>query len=596
MPSSKRESSLREYKSLFPYLFRYRRRYLGGLICLVTIDAAQIIIPQFIRKAVDIIVEGSFKLKSLLFIALGMITVTAVISLGRFFWRYFIHGSSQRIETEMRERLFDHLLTLSWDFYQKNKIGDLMARSINDLGAVRMSIGMGFVAFIDFIFMATSILIIIFIQDARSAFFAVLPLPVVTILILIFGSAVGNRFLRAQESYSRMSDTVQETFAGMRVVKSFVKEWWFIKKFAASNDDYREVNMEHAKLEGFFFPLVSFLSGLTSVILFLVGGRRVIEGSMSPGGLVALFRYLQMLIWPLMGAGFMVNMIQRGAVGLRRVNEVMRTVPSIRSPDAPAGKDAACTAFTPPQTVPAIEIHDFSFAYEKKGDVLSGISLSVPRGAWLGILGRTGSGKSTLIKSLTRMIDPPPGAVKIFGVDVREWDLGHLRSLFAVTPQDSYLFSDSIKNNMGYGLENPREAQLEKAADISALERDLENFNRGWDTLIGERGLTLSGGQKQRVAISRAVILDREFLILDDSLSAVDADTEKRILSRLLAERKGKTTIIISHRVSSLRHAGMVAVLEKGRIAEYGSPAELAAAGGYYARTAALQQLEAHDG
>jgi ATP-binding cassette subfamily B protein len=496
----------------------------------------------------------------------------------------------------MRERLFDHLLTLSWDFYQKNKIGDLMARSINDLGAVRMSIGMGFVAFIDFIFMATSILIIIFIQDARSAFFAVLPLPVVTILILIFGSAVGNRFLRAQESYSRMSDTVQETFAGMRVVKSFVKEWWFIKKFAASNDDYREVNMEHAKLEGFFFPLVSFLSGLTSVILFLVGGRRVIEGSMSPGGLVALFRYLQMLIWPLMGAGFMVNMIQRGAVGLRRVNEVMRTVPSIRSPDAPAGKDAACTAFTPPQTVPAIEIHDFSFAYEKKGDVLSGISLSVPRGAWLGILGRTGSGKSTLIKSLTRMIDPPPGAVKIFGVDVREWDLGHLRSLFAVTPQDSYLFSDSIKNNMGYGLENPREAQLEKAADISALERDLENFNRGWDTLIGERGLTLSGGQKQRVAISRAVILDREFLILDDSLSAVDADTEKRILSRLLAERKGKTTIIISHRVSSLRHAGMVAVLEKGRIAEYGSPAELAAAGGYYARTAALQQLEAHDG
>ncbi|MDR1288549.1 MAG: ABC transporter ATP-binding protein/permease [Treponema sp.] len=596
MLSSGKEGSLGEYRSLLPYFFRYRWRYAAGLFCLITIDAAQIVIPQLIGRAVDLITRGSFKTRSLLFIAFLMIAVTAVISLGRFFWRYFIHGSSQRIETEMRERLFAHLLTLSYDFYQKNKIGDLMARSISDLGAVRMSIGMGLVAFIDFIFMATSILVIIFIQDARSAFFAVLPLPVVTLLILIFGRAVTDRFLRAQESYSRMSDTVQETFAGMRVVKSFVKEWWFVKKFAATNDDYREANMELAKLEGFFFPLVSFLSGLTSVILFLAGGRRVIEGSLSPGALVALFRYLQMLIWPLMGAGFMVNMIQRGAVGLRRVNEVMRTVPSIRSPGAPVRENAARAARSSSETAPAIEIRDLSFAYEGKGNALSGISLAVPRGTWLGILGRTGSGKSTLIKSLVRMVDPPPDAVKIFGVDVRDWDLGHLRSLFAVTPQDSYLFSDSIKNNIGYGLENPGEEELLKAAGISALERDLSNFNGGWDTLVGERGLTLSGGQKQRVAISRAVILDREILILDDSLSAVDADTEKRVLSRLLAGRKGKTTIIISHRVSSLRHAGVVAVLEEGRLAELGSPPELAARGGYYARMAALQQLEGQDG
>ncbi|MDR1420058.1 MAG: ABC transporter ATP-binding protein/permease [Treponema sp.] len=596
MPSSRKESSLGEYRSLLPYFSRYRWRYLGGLACLVTIDAAQIVIPQLIGRAVDLITGGSFRPRSLLFIAFWMIAVTAVISLGRFFWRYFIHGSSQRIETEMRERLFDHLLTLSYDFYQKNKIGDLMARSISDLGAVRMSIGMGLVAFIDFVFMATSILVIIFIQDARSAFFAVLPLPVVTLLILVFGHTVANRFLQAQESYSRMSDTVQETFAGIRVVKSFVKERWFIKKFADTNDDYREANMELAKLEGFFFPLVSFLSGLASVILFLVGGRRVIEGAMSPGGLVALFRYLQMLIWPLMGAGFMVNMIQRGAVGLRRVNEVLRTVPSIHSPPASIRENAVAAAASSSGTAPAIEIRNLSFAYEGKGDALSGISLSVPRGTWLGILGRTGSGKSTLVKSLVRMIDPPEGTVKIFSVDVREWDLGHLRSLFAVTPQDSYLFSDSIKNNIGYGLENPREEPLGKAADISALERDLSNFSGGWDTLVGERGLTLSGGQKQRVAISRAVILDREILILDDSLSAIDADTEKRVLSRLLAERKGKTTIIISHRVSSLRHADTVVVLEEGRLVERGSPAELAASGGYYARMAALQQLEDRDG
>jgi ATP-binding cassette subfamily B protein len=595
----KKESSLKEYKALFPYLSRYRWRYLGGLVFLVAVDAAQIIIPQLIRRAMDIITEGAFAIRSLVFIALWMIAVMAVISLGRFFWRYFIYGSSQRIEAEMREKLFDHLLSLSYDFYQKNKIGDLMARTIHDLGAVRMAIGMGLVALVDFVIMASAILIIIFIQDARSAFFAVLPLPVITVLILLFGNAVGSRFQRAQESYSRMSDTVQETFAGIRVVKSFVKEWWFIRKFADNNDDYRAANMELAKIEGFFFPLVSFLSGLTTVILFLVGGRRVIEGSMTPGGLVALFRYLQMLIWPLMGAGFMVNMIQRGAVGLHRVSEVLRTEPSIRSPEIPAAAPAMSAA-------PAIEIRDLSFAYPQSGEILKNINLSIPRGAWVGILGRTGSGKSTLIKSMTRMIDPPAGTVRVFGIDVREWDLKQLRGLFAVTPQDSYLFSDSIKNNIGYGLEDPsetaftemalKEAALKEAADISALERDLEAFGSGWDTTIGERGLTLSGGQKQRTAISRAVILKREILILDDSLSAVDADTEKRILSRLLEERKGKTTIIISHRVSSLRHAGMVVVLEKGGIAESGSPGELAAAGGFYARTAALQQMEARDG
>ncbi|MDR2370991.1 MAG: ABC transporter ATP-binding protein/permease [Treponema sp.] len=606
MPSSrtpKKENSLREYKALLPYLSRYRWRYLGGLIFLVAVDAAQIIIPQLIRRAVDIITEGSFALRSLVFTALWMIAVMAVISLGRFFWSYFIYGSSQRIEAEMREKLFDHLLTLSYDFYQKNKIGDLMARSIHDLGAVRMSIGMGLVALVDFAVMASAILIIIFIQDARSAFFAVIPLPAITVLILLFGNTVGSRFLRAQESYSRMSDTVQETFAGIRVVKSFVKEWWFEKKFAHTNDDYREANMELAKLEGFFFPLVSFLSGLITVILFLVGGRRVIEGSMTPGGLVALFRYLQMLIWPLMGAGFMVNMIQRGAVGLHRVNEVLRTEPSIRSPEIPAAAPARLsgTAASAVSAAPAIEIRNLSFAYSQPGEVLKNISLSVPRGAWVGVLGRTGSGKSTLIKSMTRMIDPPAGTVRVFGIDVREWDLKQLRGLFAVTPQDSYLFSDSIKNNIAYGLEEAeeaalREAALREAADISALERDLELFSGGWDTTIGERGLTLSGGQKQRVALSRAVALKREILILDDSLSAVDADTEKRILSRLLKERAGKTTIIISHRVSSLRHAGMVVVLEKGGIAESGSPAELAAAGGFYARTAALQQLEARGG
>ncbi|MDR1030255.1 MAG: ABC transporter ATP-binding protein/permease [Treponema sp.] len=595
MPHRSFKVSLGEFKTLLPYLVQYRRHYILGFGCLIIVDAAQVIIPQFMRRAVDLIASGSFTWQQIGTLCAGMVGVMAIISLGRFLWRYFIHGSSRRIETEIREKLFEHLLSLSYDFYQKQKIGDLMARATNDLNAVRMSIGLGLVALVDGTIMAASILVIIFIQDARTAAFAVLPLPFITVSILIFGSALGKRFKKAQETYAAMSDTVQETFAGIRVVKSFVKEWWFIKKFADTNDDYREANMALVKLYGAFFPLVVFLSGLTTVIVLLVGGIRVVEGFMSPGDLLALFRYLQMLIWPLMGAGFTVNMIQRGAVSLKRVNEVLETKPSIASLAVPR---------KPSEQADAIVIRDLSFAYPEGSAVLSGITLTIKQGAWVGILGRTGSGKSTLIKALTRMIDPPQGTVLVKGVDVRDWDLQELRGCFGVTPQDSYLFSDSIRNNILYKLKRRKrdeasqgqveqdERLLNHAAALAALDTDLTSFTQGADTPIGERGLTLSGGQKQRTAIARALIGEPEFLILDDALSAVDAETEKRILTGLLAERTGKTTIIVSHRVSTLRNADYVLVLDQGRIIEAGTPLELIAGGGFYARTAALQQLD----
>jgi ATP-binding cassette subfamily B protein len=290
-----------------------------------------------------------------------------------------------------------------------------------------------------------------------------------------------------------------------------------------------------------------------------------------------------------MGAGFMVNMIQRGSVGLSRVNEVLQTAPSIQSPAEPKSVSPNGAAA---ENLSAIELCNLNFSYTGEEKVLEDISLSIKRGTWLGIMGRTGSGKSTLIKSLTRMIDPPPGSVKIFGMDLRDWDIQELRRLFAVTPQDSYLFSDSIKSNISYGLESPVEGRVKKAAEVSALETDLESFNERWETLIGERGLTLSGGQKQRVAISRALIMESEFLILDDALSAVDAETEQRILAGLLGERRGKTTIIVSHRVSTLRNTDQVLVLDKGRLAEYGSPRELLAREGFFSRMAMLQKLD----
>ncbi|MCL2319013.1 MAG: ABC transporter ATP-binding protein/permease [Treponema sp.] len=634
---------LKEFRTLFPYLRRYRLRYAIGFFFLITVDAAQVIIPQFLRQAVDIISAGGFTVRAIVIPAAAMAGLMGIVSLGRFLWRYFIHGSARRIETELRQNLFQHLLGLSWDFYQKNKIGDLMARATNDLNAVRESIGMGLVALVDGTVMAAAILVVIFVQDTRTAAWAVLPLPFITLVILLFGRASGKRFHKTYEAYSAMSDAVQETFAGVRVIKSFVKEWWFIKKFADTNDKYRDANMGLVRLFGVFFPMVTLLSGLTVLIVLLVGGIRVTEGLMSPGDLVALFRYLQMLIWPLMGAGFVVNMIQRGAVCLGRVNEVMRTVPAIRSPEKPFPVSAG-NGQDRKEGFPLIEIRNLSVEYRSAADpargnrVLENISLSIQAGTVLGIMGRTGSGKSTLIKAITRMIDPPPGTIFIKGVESAAWDLAELRKLFGVTPQDSFLFSDSIKNNIGYGVEDEKgtgdwglgtrvfvsglsglptrsdyeqepqslvpdpQSLLQKAASLAALEKDFPAFQAGWDTLIGERGLTLSGGQKQRTAIARslAAILasDREILILDDSLSAVDAETEKAVLDGLFAliqekKRSGSalTVIIISHRVSALSRADEVVVLDKGRIIEQGSPAELAARGGFYARTAALQSL-----
>ncbi|MCL1927563.1 MAG: ABC transporter ATP-binding protein/permease [Treponema sp.] len=596
-----RHSGIKEFKTIFPYLKKYRFPYVWGFICLIIVDAAQALIPQFIRRAVDRITAGNFEMIDIIRPCLAMLGVMLLVASGRFLWRYFIHGASRKIETELRDRLFSHLLTLSYDFYQKHKIGDLMARAINDISGIRMALGWGLVTLVDGTIMATAILVIIFIQDPRTAAFCIIPLPFITLMMLIFGRSIGRRFYRANETYSAMSDTVQETFAGIRVVKSFVKEWWFTKKFGKTNDDYRDANMELIKIYGTFFPLVSFFAGLTAIILLLVGGRRVVMGYISAGELVALFSYLQMLIWPLMGAGFMVNMIQRGAASMGRINELLHSEPSIRDSKKPQR--------APQSKGPVIEIKNLSFFYPvaitEKNDkenpsvqVLNDISLSIPAGTVFGITGRTGSGKSTLIKTLVRMVDPPAASVFIHGVDVRELELRELRRLFGVSPQDSYLFSDSIKSNIAYGNKDDDESDytaLTQAAFLSALDGDLVSFADGWETLIGERGLTLSGGQKQRVAIARALLSAPEILVLDDAFSAVDAETEKRILTGILEERHGnnslKTTIIISHRVSTLSSAGMVAVLDEGTINELGTPEELLASGKFFARMAELQRL-----
>ncbi|MDR2481879.1 MAG: ABC transporter ATP-binding protein/permease [Spirochaetaceae bacterium] len=587
--AANKNSLLAEFKTLTPYFSKYKWRYAAGLLFLIIVDIAQVFIPQWIRRAINMVQSDNFLWKDVFRVCLAMTGTMLVICIGRFLWRYFLHGASRGIEAALRETLFSHLITLNSDFYEKNKTGDLMARSTNDIGAVRMAIGWGLVAGIDGTVMAAGILFIIFVQSPWIALPAFIPIPFITLLIVFFGKAVGHRFKRAQEAYSSMSDAVQESFAGIRVIKSFVREENFIKKFTQTNDEYVKANMEVVRVSGVFYPLIIFLSGITILIATLTGGRSVVLGTMKPGDLVSLLSYIQMLVWPMFGAGFTVNMLQRGAVSMARINEILNTKPRITS--AYGGETPV--QFSAVDEAPVIEIRGLTFMYNETKTALHNVNLTIREGEWLGIFGRTGSGKSTLIKLLPRLIDAPAGTILIKGRDIREWPLTRLRALFGVAPQDSFLFSDTIRNNITYGLSVEREdgVQLTKAVELAALEKDLRGFKDGDRTLIGERGLTLSGGQKQRVTIARAAIAESGILILDDSLSACDAETEKSIIRNLERTRRKKTTIIVSHRISAFRSADHVAVLENGEITEYGKPAELQEQNGYYAKAARLQRM-----
>lgn len=583
-------SMLREFRTLLPYLKKYRYNYIFGLVFLVTVDAAQLLIPQFVRTAVDDLSLG--KTAGILGRALMIVGVAAVVASGRFFWRFFLHGSARRIEVELRDRLFDHFMILPSGFYQNFKIGDLMARSTNDLHAIRMASSMGLVTFVDGVFMSGAILAIMIARNPRISLFTILPLVPITALILVFGKMVGAKFKRVQELYSHLSDTVQETVTGIRVVKSFVKEDVFAARFSASNDEYRDASMGLAKIFGFFFPFIAFLSGLTTLILLGVGGGAVIENRLSPGDITAMLAYLEMLIWPMIGAGFTVNMIQRGATSLKRVNEILDEKPEAALYPGRIFETPRLRAASGGENGIALDIRGLSFSYTPEGEkTLKDLSLSVPSGSTLGILGRIGSGKSTLLKILPRMLEPPAGTVFLGGRDILDYDLEALRKTFGFVPQDTFLFSDTVRANILFAAPDLSPELFDRITSISAIDRDVKEFPAGWETLVGEKGLTLSGGQKQRVAIARALAADPELLIFDDALSAVDTETEEHILTALLAWRSGRTNIIISNRVSTLRHADRIAVLDSGALVQYGTHDELMDREGFYSEIARLQAL-----
>lgn len=577
---------LKTFRSLGPYVKKYSVYYVFGILALLATAGGQIIIPQLIRKAINLIATGTFTTRSILTITGGMVGVAAAISIFRYAWRVFIQTASRKIEADLRKDYFNHLLTLSPSFYGSYKTGDLMARATNDMRSIRMATSMALVAAVDGLFMTISILIILFIQYPRLTLFTIIPLPFITILILGFGSLIGERFKKVQEGFSNLSDQAQEVFSGIRVVKSFVKEKYFLRKFAVTNEDYQIRNLQLVRLWGLFFPLVTFLSGLTTIIVLRAGGGMVMTGRINAGDFVAVLAYLKMLIWPMMGAGFTVNLLQRGAASLERINGVLHAKPDIESPENGITKAAEGE----------ISVRDLTYAYPGSDTpVLKNVSFHVSRGSILGILGKTGSGKSTLLNLLPRILNPPAGTVFLDARDILDYNLEALRRSFGFVPQDSFLFSMSLKDNIGFGLDEKNESVLHRVAEVSTINRDAEDFYDGFDTMVGERGITLSGGQKQRVAISRALALEANILVFDDALSAVDTETEEKILKELLEYRKGKTSIIVSHRVSTLSSADRIIVLDSGSIIQEGTHEELMCTEGFYREVYTLQSFNAEE-
>ncbi|AFG37997.1 ABC transporter ATP-binding protein [Spirochaeta africana] len=578
---------MKAYLTLLPYFRQYLRWYLVGSVALLVASGSQLLIPLFIRDAVDIIAFGDFTLQQLLRPLLFMMLAATAIVIGRLGWRFCIHGASRRIEGQLRSRLFSHLLRLSPAYYNRTSIGDLMARATNDMNAIRMASGMALVAAVDGVFMTIAILAILFAQAPQLAAYTIIPFPLITLFILSLGKIVGKLFRGVQDSFSQVSTQAQEVLSGISVVKSYAKQDRFIQRFADANWDYQQRNMRLVRIWGLFMPIITFLSGTTTLLLLRFGGEQVIIGSISPGTFVATLSYLQLLVWPMMGAGWLVNLIQRGAASLQRINEVLDTEPEICQPDNPRPLD----------TIEQIEIRNLNFHYSpQEPPVLQDISLTIPHGKTIGLLGRTGSGKSSLIQLLCRLYNPPPGTVLINGSDILQLDLQQLRARIGVVSQNSFLFSATLRDNIAFGVPGAPHPLLERVAGVATIDRDMQDFPRGWETPIGERGITLSGGQKQRTTIARALAVQPDVLIFDDALSAVDTETEENILERLFAERRGRTNIIISHRVSTLSHTDYIYVLDHGRILQHGTHRSLSRSAGLYRDIVLMQQLDrAHE-
>ncbi len=547
------------------------------------VNGATILVPLIIREAIDRLARGE---GDLLRSGLMITGLAAVVMAFRFLWRFFFIGAARRIEKALRAKLYTHLLGLSASFYNETKTGDLMAHATNDIEAVTRACGFGVLTIADPLFMIPVSIAIMMSIDPRLTLYAILPLPILSLFMLWFGKVIHHRFEAVQEAFSTLMEKVRETVSGIRVLKSFVQERGTETDFSKTNQLQVDKNMALVRIMGLFHPLIQLLSGASLAIVLWIGGIDVIRGSISLGDFVAFTQYLSMLIWPMIAMGWAVNVLQRGIASLERLNRLLAETPEIAEPAKPRSLRGT-----------HIEIRDLTFAYpstngRKATPALSDIQLTIEEGTTLGVVGLTGSGKSTLAHLIPRIFDPPVGTICLGGVDIQDIALDELRRAIGLVPQDPFLFSASIAENIAFGQPDAAREAIEEAATLAGIHDEILEFPEGYETTVGERGISLSGGQKQRVAIARALLLKPQILIFDDPLSAVDAEREEFILGKLREFFHGRTSIIIAHRISAVMHADQTIVIDKGRIVERGTHEELIATDGIYNRIWRLQQAE----
>jgi ATP-binding cassette subfamily B multidrug efflux pump len=565
---------MKTFKLLRNDFFENRWRILIGLIALLIVDVLQLFIPRVIKYAIDDLTLDVISPSHLLFYGLEVLVLALGIGGFRYVWRYFLLGAARRIEKALRDRLFIHLQTLSPSYFSRTKVGDLMAHATNDIEAVRMSLSMGVVFLVDTIILGVLTIFFMIYIHPRLTLYAVLPMPLITLITLLFGRTIHHRFEILQKTFASLTERVREAITGIRVIKAYVLEEKERERLSELSKDYIQRNLNVTKVWGMFFPLILFFSNLSMAIVLYLGGELTIFQLISTGDFVAFMSYLGLLSWPMTALGWAINMIQRGSASMDRLNRIFAESPEIY--DASSINRSGLLEGS-------IEVRGLSFSAGNGGNsLLRDIHITVEKGERLVVVGRTGSGKTVFCNLVTRILEPPQGQLFFDGIEIHEIPLEVLRKSIGYIPQDTFLFSDTFRENIAFGKMDATDKEIEGAARLAQIYDEMMEFPEGMDTMVGEKGITLSGGQRQRIAIARAVLLNPPIFILDDALSSVDIQTEEQILEGLDKFLKGKTSILITHRIAPLRRADRIIVLEEGQVVETGDHKTLLSKGGVY--------------